>query len=134
MQTAEVRDRLDPAVSSNRSREWGVFTSGQVRAPAVLVIGISLEHAAQVRCVENHKMVQALASDRSDQSLTKGLPALRGATKPEATSLKPQTAEGRAMNLAKYDEVDGHRLQPQEYQAQSLHRPRRVARTVCGLR
>ena len=42
MQTAEVRDELDLAVSSDRSREWSVFTKGQVRAGAVIVVCMAL--------------------------------------------------------------------------------------------
>ncbi len=42
MQTAEVRDELDLAVSSDRSREWSVFTKGQVRAGAVVVVCMAL--------------------------------------------------------------------------------------------
>ena len=53
MQTAEVRDELDLAVSSDRSREWSVFTKGQVRAGAVVVVCIVMEHATRMRLAEN---------------------------------------------------------------------------------
>ena len=40
-----------------------------MRARAVIVVGISPEHAAQMRLAENEQMVQTFSSDRSDQSL-----------------------------------------------------------------
>ncbi len=66
VQTAEVRDGLDPAISSNRSREWSVFTKGQMRARAVVVVFIVMEHTAQMRLAENDQMIQTFSSDRSD--------------------------------------------------------------------
>ncbi len=66
VETAEVRDGLDPAVWSDRSMEWSVFTWGQVRGGAVVVVGISPEHATQIRLAENDQMVQTFSSDRSD--------------------------------------------------------------------
>ena len=66
MQTAEVRDELDLAVSSDRSREWSVFTKGQVRAGAVVVVCIVMEHATQMRLADKDQMVQTFSSDRSD--------------------------------------------------------------------
>jgi hypothetical protein len=66
MQTAEVRDELDLAVSSDRSRDWSVFTKGQVRAGTVVVVCIVMEHATQKRTAENDQMVQKFSSDRSD--------------------------------------------------------------------
>ena len=49
MQTAEVRDELDLAVSSDCSREWRVFTKGQVRAGAVVVVCTVMGYATQMR-------------------------------------------------------------------------------------
>ena len=40
-----------------------------MRAGAVVVVGISPEHAAQMRLAKNNQMVQTFSSDRSDQAL-----------------------------------------------------------------
>ncbi len=69
VQTAEVRFESDSTFPQDWPCQRRIFVQRQVRAGAVVVVGISPEHVAQMSHVENNKMVQALSSDRSDQAL-----------------------------------------------------------------
>jgi hypothetical protein len=63
VQSAEVRDGSDPAVSSDDPRERGVFAQRQVRAGAIVVVSISPEHAAQMRLAKDNYVIQTLSSN-----------------------------------------------------------------------
>lgn len=59
MQTAEVSNRLDLAIALDRSREGSTLTERQMGAGAVVIVGIRLKHAAQMRFTKDDHGVQA---------------------------------------------------------------------------
>ena len=68
MQSTENSMRPDATDPLNRSREWRVFVQRPVRSQIVVIAGISLQNPAEVYLAQGDHMVEALASDRSNQS------------------------------------------------------------------
>src|SRR5258708_34022126 len=60
--------RWDASGPLNRAREWRIFVQRAVRSQIIVIAGIGLQNAAEVRLAQGDHMVDALASDRSDQS------------------------------------------------------------------
>jgi len=69
METAEPSDRCDSPGSLRRSMERSIFVERKVRAYLIVVSAITCQQMAQVPFSQHHDMVEALASDRSDQPL-----------------------------------------------------------------
>ena len=63
MQSAEVGDELDLAVSLNRPSEWRIFAERQVCAGTVVVVVISPKNAAQMCFANDDHVIQTLSSD-----------------------------------------------------------------------
>src|SRR6516164_9495100 len=68
MQSTENSMRPDATDPLNRAREWRIFVQRAVRSQIVVIAGIGLQNPAEVRLTQGDHMVDALASDRSDQS------------------------------------------------------------------
>src|SRR5258708_29771107 len=60
--------RWDASGPLNRARERRMFVQRAVRSQIVVIAGIGLQNPAEVRLTQGDHMVDALASDRSDQS------------------------------------------------------------------
>jgi len=73
MQTAELGARSDPALLCDWPCQRCIFVQRQVSSGAIVIVGIGLQHAAQMRLAENDQMVQALSSDRSYQPFNIGI-------------------------------------------------------------
>ena len=68
MQSAEEHMRRDVTDALNGARERRVFVQRSVRSQIVVIAGIGLQYPAEVRLAQGDHVVDALASDRSDQS------------------------------------------------------------------
>src|SRR5258708_27518749 len=60
--------RWDASGPLNRARERRMFVQRAVRSQIVVIAGIGLQNPAEVRLTQGDHMVDAFASDRSDQS------------------------------------------------------------------
>src|SRR5258708_33038189 len=65
--------RWDASGPLNRAREWRIFVQRAVRSQIVVITGIGLQNPAEGRLTQGDHMVDALASDRSDQSFGKAV-------------------------------------------------------------
>jgi hypothetical protein len=57
----------------NWARDWRIFVQGPVRSGHIIVGGVFAQDPAQVRLAQDNKIVDALATDRSDQSFGEGV-------------------------------------------------------------
>src|SRR5258706_16339589 len=73
MQSAEEWLRRDASDPLHRAREWRIFVQRAVRSQIVVIAGIGLQNPAEGRLAQDDHMVDALASDRSEQSFGKAV-------------------------------------------------------------
>ncbi len=109
----KVRYEFDPAFPQNWPCQWRIFAQRQVSSGAIVIVGIGLQHAAQMRLAENDQMVQALSSDRSDQPFNVGvLPRRTGCRgtipDPHGSDTPPEHLSVGAIAIT--DEVGGRRI------------------------
>jgi len=110
MQTADVGDRSDPALSCDWSCQRSIFVQRQVSSGTIVIVGIGSQHVAHMRHAENDQMVQTFPSDRSDQPFDIGvLPgrAWRRGTIPDAHGSDPSLEHPPISAIAISDEVSG---------------------------
>ncbi len=63
------RGEGDLTFPQNWPCHWRIFVQGEMRAGAVVVVGVGGKHAAQMRCAKDDHVIQAFVADRSDQAL-----------------------------------------------------------------
>ena len=71
MQTADLRDghhSSDPAWLGE-ARVRAILVERQMRASALVIVDIRGQDAAQMALVEDHDVIQAFATDRTDHAL-----------------------------------------------------------------
>jgi hypothetical protein len=73
MQSTDHRLRNDATKLLDRTGSRCVLAERQVRASLVVVNGVPGHDPVKVRLAEDDHMVEALASDRTDQSLDMGI-------------------------------------------------------------
>lgn len=67
MQSAGARGGTDAAVAFYGPHCRRILVEREMRAVLIIVAGIAVQDAAQVRRVENDNMIEAFAPDRADQ-------------------------------------------------------------------
>ena len=72
VQSTDVRHAHDDAGWLYNASERGILVQ-RVRSNVIVVGGIGVQRAAQVRLVEDDQMIETLAADGSDQSLDVGV-------------------------------------------------------------
>jgi len=73
VQSAENGDGHDAAETLDVASNRGVLFKRQVRARPIVIGAIARKNAPQMRLTEDHDVIQALASDRADQSFQTGM-------------------------------------------------------------
>jgi hypothetical protein len=68
METAQLRDRDDPADARNLSRNRTLLVEAQMGPGPVVVNEIRSQDSLKVPGVQDHEMVQAVSSNRADQA------------------------------------------------------------------
>jgi hypothetical protein len=71
MQTADLRNRQDRTGADwpNRPRDRSVLPQRQMRAGSFVVVEVRFQDAPKASLIEHDDVIQALATNRSDQSL-----------------------------------------------------------------
>src|SRR6476469_4177416 len=70
VQSAEDRQRENGPAGLDRSRQRRVFGQSQMCAGAVVILLVRAQHIPQMPLAEHDHMIEALASDRADQSFS----------------------------------------------------------------
>ena len=75
MQSANLRNLHDPTHGwrLNRSTDWCVLAQRQMRSGLFVVCEIGFQDSTQTGLIQNDDVIQALSSNRSDQSLEIGV-------------------------------------------------------------
>jgi hypothetical protein len=75
MQSANLRNLHDPTHGwrLNRSTDWCVLAQRQMRPGLFIVCEIGFQDSTQTGLIQNDDVIQALSSNRSDQSLEIGV-------------------------------------------------------------
>src|SRR5919106_1738206 len=69
MEAAKDRRRCDNAETLNRAVQRGIFVQRAMNSRFILIARLGSQCAAQVRLAQHNDVVDALATDRSDQPL-----------------------------------------------------------------
>jgi len=71
MQTADLRERDDSSDSGrlDRARVRAILVERKMSAGALVVVDVRGQDAAQMALIEDHDVIQTLATDRTDYTL-----------------------------------------------------------------